>query len=59
MYLQCNIRIQLDAIQPMKHVLNTNYAIKSKQLSVGMSVQTHCYIKDQSVQQLGTIIQKF
>jgi hypothetical protein len=38
MYLQRNIRIQLDAIQQMN---------------------TRCYIKNQAVWKLGTIIQKF
>jgi hypothetical protein len=59
MYLQRNIRIQLDAIRPMKHIQNTDHAVNSRQLSVGERVQTRCYIKNQAVWKLGTIIQKF
>jgi hypothetical protein len=58
-YLQRNIRIQLDAIRPMKHVQNTDPAVKSTQLSVGERVQTRCYIKNQAVWKLGTIIRRF
>jgi hypothetical protein len=58
-YLQRNIRIQLDAIGSMKHVQNNDHAVKSTQLSVGERVQTRCYIKNQAVWKLGTIIQKF
>jgi hypothetical protein len=35
MYPQRNIGIQLDAIRPMKHVQNTDHAVRSRQLSVG------------------------
>jgi hypothetical protein len=59
MYLQRNIRIQIDAIRPMKHIQNTNHAVESKQLSAGEREQTRCYIKNQAVWKLATIIQKF
>jgi hypothetical protein len=59
MYLQCNIRIQLDAVRLRKLVQNTDHAVKSRQLRVGERVQTRCYIKNQAVWKLGTIIQKF
>jgi hypothetical protein len=59
MYLKCNIHFQLAAIWPMKHVQNTNHAAKSRQLGVGERVQTQCYIKNQAVWKVGTIIQKF
>jgi hypothetical protein len=42
----------------MKHVQNTDHAVKSRQLSVGERVQTRCYIKNQAAWKLGTIIQK-
>jgi hypothetical protein len=58
-YLQRNIRIQLDAIRPMKHVENTDHTVKSRQLSVGESMQTRCHIRNQAVWKLGTITQKF
>jgi hypothetical protein len=43
----------------LKHVQNIAYAVKSRQPSVGERVQTRCYIKNQTVWKLGTIIQKF
>jgi hypothetical protein len=45
----------------MKHVQDTGHAVKTRQLSVGERerVQTRCYIKNQAVWKLGTIIQKF
>jgi hypothetical protein len=43
----------------MRHVQNTDHAVKSRQLSVGERVQTQCYVKNQAVWKLGTIIQKF
>jgi hypothetical protein len=58
-YLQHNIRIQLDAVRPIKHVQNTDHAVKSRQLSVGDRVQTRSYIKNQTVWKLGIIILKF
>lgn len=59
MYLQRNIRIQLDAIRPMKYVPNTDREIQSRQLNVGDRVQVRCYIKNQAIWKLGTIIRKF
>jgi transposase InsO family protein len=59
MYPERNIRIQLDAIRPMEHVQNNDHAFKSRQLSVGQRVQIRCYIKNQAVRKLGTIIKKF
>jgi hypothetical protein len=44
-YLQSNIRVQLDAIRPMKHVQNTDHGVKSRPLSVEKRVQTRCYIQ--------------
>jgi hypothetical protein len=43
----------------MKHVQNTDHAVKARQLSMGERVQTRCYIKIQAVWKLGKIVQKF
>jgi hypothetical protein len=48
MYLQRNIRIQLEVIRPVKHVQNTERAVKSRQLSLEERVHTLRYIKNRA-----------
>ncbi|XP_011883223.1 PREDICTED: uncharacterized protein K02A2.6-like, partial [Vollenhovia emeryi] len=58
-YLQRQIRIQLDALKPVKFQASTPSKLTTRQLSVGERVQARYYANNKAQWKLGTIIKKF